>query len=124
LVLLGAILVALAAGLYLTSGADVENTAAPAARGLVDQSPLVTARHLAGEAHTPAEQQEAAQALRVADHEVDQAFATALRNATVQSAPLKGRRWRLSQEDRRAGKEVAAEQQHVAGLTKAQPKAC
>ncbi len=123
LALLGATLVALAAGLYLTSGADVEETAAPSAPGLVDQSPLVTARHLAGEAHTPAEQQEAAQALRVADHEVDQAFETALRSATVQTAPLKGQALAVSQKIAALEKKIAAEQQHLADLTKAQPNA-
>ncbi len=121
--LLAAILAALAVGLYLTSGTDVENTAAPTAPGLVDQSPLQTARHLAAEAHTPAEQQEAAQALRVADHEVDQAFETALQNATIHSVPLKGPALAVSQKIAALEKKIANEQQHVAELAKAQPAA-
>ena len=48
---------------------------------LVDQSPLQTAHDLATDASTAEEQQLSAQAVRVADQEVDLAFATALRQA-------------------------------------------
>jgi small-conductance mechanosensitive channel len=49
---------------------------------LVDEQPLITAQRLAALAATPEEQEFAQNALRLADHEVDLAFAAALRNAT------------------------------------------
>jgi len=48
---------------------------------LVDQRPLETARKLAGEAESRGERRLAAEAVRVADHEVDLAFASALEAA-------------------------------------------
>ncbi len=48
---------------------------------LVDQTPLKAARQLALIASTPEEQRLARQASRIADHEVDMAFAGALRDA-------------------------------------------
>lgn len=123
LTVLAIILLALLIGGYFTRGADVENTAAPTSPSLVDQAPLITARHLAGEAHTPAEHQEAAEALRLADHEVDQAFETALRDATLDATPLRGEALAVSEKMAALDRKIAAEQQRVADLTKAQPKA-
>jgi small-conductance mechanosensitive channel len=51
---------------------------------LVDERPLPTARALAPLVITPDEQRFAQQAVRIADHEVDLAFADALRQATEQ----------------------------------------
>ncbi|WP_243321818.1 mechanosensitive ion channel domain-containing protein [Geothrix sp. SG200] len=53
--------------------------AAPVREWVVDQSPLLTARLLLTLATTPEEQQLARQAERLANHEVDLAFAAALR---------------------------------------------
>jgi small-conductance mechanosensitive channel len=58
---------------------------APPPQRLVDQSPLLTARTLLPLASTPEEQQLAHEAERLANHEVDLAFADALRRAA--SAP-------------------------------------
>jgi small-conductance mechanosensitive channel len=55
---------------------------------LVDQQPLITAQHLAALATSPEEQDFAQNALRVADHEVDMAFAAALHNATEHTPPI------------------------------------
>jgi small-conductance mechanosensitive channel len=49
---------------------------------LVDEQPLMTAQRLASLATTPEEREFAQNAVRLADHEVDLAFAAALRNAT------------------------------------------
>ena len=57
----------------------------PTASELVDVSPLRTARGLASVAITSEEQRLAQQAARVADHEVDLAFADALRSAREQA---------------------------------------
>src|SRR5882757_7311235 len=64
-----------------TSEAPGEPSSASAASGLVDVSPLKTARGLATLAVTPEEQRLAQEAARVADHEVDLAFADQLREA-------------------------------------------
>ena len=55
--------------------------AAPVRERLVDQTPLLTARSLLPLATTPEERQLARQAERLANHEVDLAFADALRRA-------------------------------------------
>ena len=51
--------------------------------GLVDQRPYQTAETLSGMAASAEEQRLAQEALHLADHEVDQAFAEALRNASL-----------------------------------------
>ncbi len=127
-VLLGLILAALICGLYLTraDNANVLDTmAAPGSRSAdtVDESALITARRLAAEAHGTVEQQDAALALRFADHAVDQAFETALREATTNVAPLKGEPLAISQKITALGKKIEVEKQHVADLTAAQAKA-
>src|SRR5271165_2652353 len=57
---------------------------------LVDQSPLQTANALAPAASTAEEQQLSAQTIRIADQEVDLAFATALRLAQDKATPQDG----------------------------------
>jgi small-conductance mechanosensitive channel len=73
---------------------------------LVDKSPLETAQKLAALAETPDEQQLAQQALRLGDHAVDLAFASALRNAAEHPAPM-------SPEAREIAKRVAAAETQV-----------
>jgi len=76
---------------------------------LVDERPLLTAEQLARLAATPEEQDLAQQALRVADHEVDMNFASALRNATLHPAPLS-----------QAARAISARIQDLQGQIKAQ----
>jgi hypothetical protein len=124
-VLLVVAVASLAFGIYPTrsGNASVLNTApASASRDAVDQSALTTARHLAGVAHGPDEQQQAAQALRVADHAVDQAFETALREATADTTPLQGEALATSQKIEALESTVEAEKQHVIALTIARLK--
>ena len=64
--------------------------------GLVDQRPYETARTLAGMAVSSEEQSFAQDAERLADHEVDQAFAMALRKADLQQKPQTGETAALS----------------------------
>ncbi|SEC47846.1 mechanosensitive ion channel domain-containing protein [Terriglobus roseus] len=56
---------------------------APSSNTAVDQSYYVTARNLAALAATPQEQQYAVLAMRSADHELDQSFASAIRNSAA-----------------------------------------
>ena len=78
---LTALLLAGVVGLILTR--DLGDAARPRSRGanLVDQRPLQTARSLAALATTREEQRYSRQALKIADHQVDLAFSTALRDA-------------------------------------------
>jgi hypothetical protein len=109
-------------GIYLTRSGNASVLEAAPASGsgvVVDQSSLTTARRLASVAHGPEEQQQAEQALRVADHAVDQAFETALREATANNTPLQGEALATSQKITALERTVEAEKQHVAALTTA-----
>src|SRR5246127_5127828 len=80
------LVVATAIGLFLTQSVQtvlpVRKKSAAQAAPAVDQTPLQTARKLALLASTPEEQDFAHEASRLADYEVDLAFADALREAT------------------------------------------
>src|ERR1700687_431937 len=78
------------AGVFLTgrpAGGDAARVAAKSRANSpitqVDEQPLKTAQRLAPQARPAAEQEYAQAALRVADHEVDLAFADALRQASA-----------------------------------------
>ena len=115
-------------GLYLTRGGDptLERNAPPAqlpnTAGLVDQGPLATARGLAVLAGTRQEQEYARQAMELADHEVDLAFAAALHEATANPPPLTGAALKVSQRLAVLNPQIAAEQSQVDALTKAAAK--
>jgi small-conductance mechanosensitive channel len=68
-----------------TSRPNPGASAAPAR--LVNETPLLTALSLANAANTAEEQQLATEAMRVADHEVDLAFAMALQHAQLNPPP-------------------------------------
>src|ERR1022692_944198 len=89
LAILGLLLLVLAGviGLVLTrdSGRPASSTQTPGHRAPpVDEQPLQTARNMAKLVSSWDEQRIAQQALKFADHEVDLAFADALRDATEQ----------------------------------------
>ena len=81
--LLLVLILAASVGLFLTR--DAASRAASVFHSdqnqLVDQSPLQTARAMAALANSPEEQRYAQEALRLGDHEVDLAFADAVREA-------------------------------------------
>ena len=91
---------------------------APRREQLVDQSPLLTARSLLAQSLTGEELQLARQAERLANHEVDLAFADALRRAVaapVQDTPeLKAQ----GEAKARAEAQVEADRQVIARLTR------
>ena len=122
--LLGGLLVVFA-GLFaseqMISGGDpsleFHGSAAPAAGpSVVDQSPLRTARELASQAAVAQEQQYAGQALRLADSEVDQDFAGALRSATAHAPSLTGEALRTSQRLNTLNDRIRTEQSTLATL--------
>ncbi|MBZ5579979.1 MAG: mechanosensitive ion channel family protein [Acidobacteriia bacterium] len=114
--------VSLAAFLGTRSPGPGPVAATPAARNaptpLVDDRLLQTARQLYTLADTSAEQDLAREALRLSDHELDQAFATALRQAEAVPPPAAGP---LQQPNARVTQmkgRLAADQARVTQLTK------
>ena len=118
------VLAALFIGVYLTRGGDpsLEYNAPPPlsnTAGLVDQKPLETARNLADQAATSGEVEFARQAVQLADHEVDQAFAQALRQATEHAPPLTGAALAISHRITAITGRIQQEQQQVKAATAA-----
>ncbi len=98
------VLVLCVVGTFLTRGAManlqfLRSSNGSGSRGdVVDQRPLQTAQALSPLAISAEEQAFAHEALRVADHEVDQAFAMALRQANSESRTLTGKALAVSQQ--------------------------
>ena len=123
-VLSGVALASLVTGIYFTRGENSSVLAAPVSASMdaVDQSALNTARRLAAEAHGSGEKQEAAEAVRVADRAVDQAFEAALREAAADTPPLQGEALATSQKITALEETVEEEKQHVVALNTARLK--
>jgi small-conductance mechanosensitive channel len=83
-----------------------------------DSQLLATANRLAARAETAEEQNQAREALHLADHELDQAFATALREATTYRAPTTGPLRDLIAHVNQLKTQIATDQDRVAQLTK------
>jgi small-conductance mechanosensitive channel len=121
---LALLLVACAAGYYWTrDNAPLRSARKTAAQqpSLIDDRLLKTARQLAAFADTADEQDQAREALRLADHEIDQAFSTALREAEApdaKSAATSGPLQQLAARAAQLKSKVAADQDKVAQLTK------
>jgi small-conductance mechanosensitive channel len=81
--------------------------------GLVDEQPLETADALAHLSLTSEERDFAQEALRLADHEVDLNFASALRNATQHPAPLSPAAQAISKHIQDLQEQVKAQQQDI-----------
>ena len=105
---------------FLTRGA-MENRAFQNGQGtgsgLVDQRPWQTAAALAPQAVTAEERALALQVERLADHEVDQAFAMALRQAAMEPHTLTGQALELQKKLDDLGDLVNEDQDRVDGLT-------
>jgi small-conductance mechanosensitive channel len=115
-VLLALAVIACAIGIYFTRGTAPKPVAARTAGAPVDQRLLQTAQQLNAFAETAEEQGLSAEALRLSDHELDQAFSSALREAAAPSIPATGPLKELA--DRVAGwnAAIATDQKRVAGL--------
>jgi small-conductance mechanosensitive channel len=119
-------LAAVGYGIYrTTTPASALGTVATSkqSQALVDQTPLKTAQQLALQANLPEERLLAREALRLADHEVDLAFAAALHDAKEHppalSADAKEIQARLQRTEKILGDDIA----HVAQLTASEAKA-
>jgi small-conductance mechanosensitive channel len=117
------LLAACVIAVYLTRDAGTSRITAkkPVASGqspLIDERLLQTARQMSALADTHDEQGLAAQALQLSDHEVDQAFAAALREAAVEGPPTSGPLKELTDRIAHLKAAVAADQARIAKLTK------
>jgi small-conductance mechanosensitive channel len=126
-ILLVVLMLAAAYGVYrmrqpLPAG-RVSTLAAVQAESLVDQTPLKRAQQLAQLSLTPAEKPFADEALRLADFEVDLAFAAALHDAKEHPPVLKGEAREIAARLEKAQKILEDEQAQVAQLTDAVAKA-
>ena len=100
-------------------GKPMAEASRPASNGStqVDLGPWQTAHALAGLATTAEEMEFARQAERFADHEVDQAFASALRYANLERGSLTGEALALSQRAEQLQQVVNDDQAQVRSLT-------
>ncbi|HTM89834.1 MAG TPA: mechanosensitive ion channel domain-containing protein [Terriglobales bacterium] len=126
---LAALLLLAIVGLILTSGGSAPTAVPNHKRSqadetpLVDQRPLQTARSLASTAATPAERELAQEAARVADHEVDLAFASALREAAQHPGAVSPQARQLDARVKKLTAKVGAEQDWVNKLGQLAAKA-
>jgi small-conductance mechanosensitive channel len=97
-------------------GAEAGNPAAQTK--LVNQAPLETALNLAGAASTAEEHQLATEAIRIADHEVDMAFAMALQQAQQHPAAENSQAKEIDSRIHSLEKHLQEVQDSVARLTK------
>jgi small-conductance mechanosensitive channel len=120
---LALMLVASGVGYFLTRDSEATRPAPKTAgqASLMDQRLLQTARQMASTAETPEERAFAAEVARLADHELDQAFATALREASGAAAALTGPLQQLAARAGQLRTRVARDQDRVNQLTKTDP---
>lgn len=114
-------LAACLAGYYLTRDTNGGKTVSGVPGGeesLIDQRLMQTARALSGTADTAAEEDLAREALRLADHEMDQSYAAALREATAPRAVPDGPLKELARHITRLKAGMAVGQQRIAELAK------
>src|ERR1700722_9032006 len=90
---------------------------APRSYGIVDQRPWQTAKTVAALAVSAEELDFAREAERLADHEVDQAFAQSLRQASAETRQLTGDALALQQRVTELQQTVKEDQDRVAALT-------
>jgi len=118
-ILTGAIALLLAAcvaAAWLTRDAAPNRASAQAS--VVDRRMLDTARQVSGLAETPAEADLARQAARLADHELDQAFASAVREAASFKPPASGPVQQLTERLAQARARETADEARIAKLSK------
>lgn len=125
-VALVAILCAIVTGFVLTRGPASNNTADTIRHnnqtGLMDDRLMKTAQTLARFADTPDGQTLSKEALRLADRDLDQAYATAMREALSAPPPSSGPLKALAEHIARLKAHVAAEHAQIDQLTKAAAK--
>jgi small-conductance mechanosensitive channel len=122
---LALLLAACAAGYYWTRDSvppagkpPVGKPAAAALPPTIDLGLLRAARQLSALADTSDEQEQAREAVRLSDHELDLAFSTALREADVPAAAATGPLGQLAAQIAQLKAKVAADQDRIAQIAK------
>jgi small-conductance mechanosensitive channel len=100
------------------AGSAVNSKKVANAQTVVDDRLLRTARDMAALADTAEEQDDAREALHLADHALDQAFATALRQAQEEPPPANGDLQKLNAQIDKLKAAIANDEARVAQLTK------
>lgn len=122
LVLSGLLLSCLIA-VYITRNLETatqssHKSAAHGASAATDSTLLETARRLAAQADTADEQEQMLEAEHLADHEIDQAFTAALREATAYQVPASGPLHDLSVRIQQLQAQITADQTAIGLLSK------
>jgi hypothetical protein len=117
------LLVACLVAAYVTRDVRSNQTAAPESTSADSASPvdgrlLQSAQQMDTLADTAEEQALSRDALRLADHELDQAFASALREATAPSVPTAGPFKQLADRVARWKAQITVDQERIAKLSK------
>jgi small-conductance mechanosensitive channel len=97
---------------------DTAPNRTPVQVSVVDRRLLDATRQVAGLAETQQELDLAQEAVRLADHELDQAFATAVREAASVKPPATGPIQQLNARVAKAKAQIAADQARIAKLSK------
>jgi len=109
-------------GAYFTRSAPPDRPAAKQAQTAnvppVDERLMQTAKRVAAFADTREEQDLSHEALRLADHELDQAFASALREATASAPPVSGPFKALAAQIAELKGRIAMDEARIAKLAK------
>ena len=114
-----ALLAGTLATLWMTNEASAPKPG-PVPAGTIDRRLFDAVRQSAALAETPAEQDLAKEARRLADHELDQAFATAVREAAAFRPPANGPLARLRTRIEQIKARIAAAQDRLAKIPKEQ----
>jgi small-conductance mechanosensitive channel len=119
-VVIAGLLIACVLAAYLTrdAGRAASKQPAPNTASPIDERLEQTARQMAGIADVPDEQDLAREALRLSDHEFDQAFASALRVASALPAPARGPLKVLTDQIEVRKERIASEKDQIAKLSK------
>jgi small-conductance mechanosensitive channel len=117
------LLIACLVAAYVTREVRSNQTAARESTPADSASPidgrlLQSAQQMNALADTPEEQALSRDALRLSDHELDQAFASALREAAASSVPVGGPYKQLRDRTARWKAQIAADQERIAKLSK------
>lgn len=110
------LLAACLAGAWLTRESSARKRAA-ANNSLIDEHMLATAHGLAALADTPEEQGLARDAVHLADHELDQDFATAIRTAEANARPATAAQKQLAARVSELKSNIAADKDRITKLT-------
>jgi small-conductance mechanosensitive channel len=120
---LSALVIVTVVGLYLTNrptGSDLKEqpiNPADSPTFVVDQEPLTTARSLSNLPNTENEEQLSAETVRIADHEVDLAYASALREVQQEPPTVNQKTKDINRQIEALQDQVRADQEEVNHLT-------